>query len=259
MLADLKPGDQMDLDVMVNSYEIKFSERVKNNYFLAMTCKDSSGEIPVKVFDLGKDKLDELVSLLDENKFIHVLGNVEEFKGSINAKATEIEFIDEPEDLSYYERCSGIPISDLKSRLNQAISSRGPSNLTLSSSVGPLINSVAIQGSSPIKSESRIFPIAGSESLERTSASVAKRFRASSSSTNSCLITLIAAFCAPFSARKTVPKPPSPSRPLMRHPPNSSGSLAFLGSTAHLLGLNYEGRRALFIVNYESMKGLNQF
>jgi hypothetical protein len=57
MLADLKPGDQMDLDVMVNSYEIKFSERVKNNYFLAMTCKDSSGEIPVKVFDLQKDLL----------------------------------------------------------------------------------------------------------------------------------------------------------------------------------------------------------
>ena len=36
MLADLKPGDQMNLDVMVNSFEIKFSERVKNNYFLTM-------------------------------------------------------------------------------------------------------------------------------------------------------------------------------------------------------------------------------
>ena len=92
MLADLKPGDQMDLDVMVNSFEIKFSERVKNNFFLTMTCKDSSGEIAVKVFDLPKDKLDELASMLGENKFIHVCGNVEEFKGTINAKATEIEF-----------------------------------------------------------------------------------------------------------------------------------------------------------------------
>ena len=123
MLADLKPGDQMNLNVMVNSFEVKFSERVKNNYFLAMTCKDSSGEIAIKVFDLAKDKLDELASMLDENKFIHVCGNVEEFKGNINAKATEIEFIDEPEDMSYYERCSGIPIVDLKSRLDKAISS----------------------------------------------------------------------------------------------------------------------------------------
>ena len=123
MLADLKPGDQMNLDVMVNSFEIKFSERVKNNYFLTMNCKDASGEIAVKVFDMPKPKLDDLANLLDENKFIHICGNVEEYKGTVNAKATEIEFIDEPEDLSYFERCSGIPINELKSRLEKAISS----------------------------------------------------------------------------------------------------------------------------------------
>ena len=121
MLADLKPGDQMNLDVMVNSFEIKFSERVKNNYFLTMNCKDASGEIAVKVFDMPKTKLDDLANLLDDNKFIHICGNVEEYKGTINAKATEIEFIDEPEDLSYYEKCSGIPIIELKARLQKAI------------------------------------------------------------------------------------------------------------------------------------------
>lgn len=123
MLADLKPGDQMNLDVMVNSFEIKFSERVKNNYFLTMNCKDASGEIAVKVFDMPKSKLEDLANLLDDNKFIHICGNVEEYKGTINAKATEIEFIDEPEDLAYYEKCSGIPIIELKARLQRAIES----------------------------------------------------------------------------------------------------------------------------------------
>ena len=53
-------------------------------------------------------------------------------------------------------------------RLNQAISSKGPSYLTLSSSVGPLMNSVAIQGNTPLRSESRIFPMDGSDNFEST-------------------------------------------------------------------------------------------
>lgn len=121
MIADLKPGDQMDLNVLVNSYEMKYSEKVRNNYFLSMLCKDSSGEIPVKVFDLPKNKLDELTELLDESKFIHIQGNVEDFKGNINVKALNIEFIEEPEDMSYYEKCAPIELNILKSRLDEAI------------------------------------------------------------------------------------------------------------------------------------------
>lgn len=121
MIADLKAGDQMDLDVLVNSYELKYSDKVRNNYFLSMHCKDSSGEISVKVFDMPKNKLDELVDLLDDSKFIHIQGNVEDYKGNVNVKAQNIEFLDEPEDMSYYEKCAPVELSILKERLQNSI------------------------------------------------------------------------------------------------------------------------------------------
>lgn len=131
MIADLRPGDQMDHDVLVNSYELKFSEKVKNNYFLSMLCKDSSGEISVKVFDLPKPKLDELTSLLDDSKFLHIQGNVEEYKGNKNVKAQNIEFIEDPIDMSYFEKCSPISLDILIERLDKAINDIEDQNLKL--------------------------------------------------------------------------------------------------------------------------------
>ena len=121
MIANLSPGDTMDLDVLVVSYELKYSEKVKNNYFLSIQCKDASGEISVKVFDKTKANYDIIVELLKDNRFIHVSGNVEDYKGRTNVKALSIEFIDDPEDMSYFEKSSPIPISVLEPELDAAI------------------------------------------------------------------------------------------------------------------------------------------
>lgn len=133
-VSDLKPGDVMDMVVYVT-----FKEHRQNNEngWIKLIGKDISGEISIMLFDFNLESRLQIIDELDKNKFIHVLGKVESFKGGMNVKAEDIDFVDAPEDLSLFFKTSREPISTLKRKLLIAI--EDIENPELQSAVSSLI------------------------------------------------------------------------------------------------------------------------
>lgn len=98
-IADLQPGDIMNMVAFVT-----FSEFRQNNgnSWIKLMVKDITGEISVMLFDFNEQTCKQILADLENNKWVKVQGKVESFKGAINVKAKDIEFVTIPENLSDY-------------------------------------------------------------------------------------------------------------------------------------------------------------
>jgi 3'-5' exoribonuclease len=102
-IAELKPGDVMDMVAFVT-----FSEFRQNNgnSWIKLSVKDITGEIAVMLFDFPESACKDILNSLQSNKWLHIKGVVESFKGAINVKAKDIEFVSAPANLSdYFNAC----------------------------------------------------------------------------------------------------------------------------------------------------------
>lgn len=117
-VSDLRPGDIMDMIVYVT-----FKEHRQNNEngWIKLIGKDISGEISIMLFDFNLESRMQIIDELEKNKFVHIIGKVESFKGGINVKADDINFVDAPEDLSMFFKTSREKLAVLKRKLLEAI------------------------------------------------------------------------------------------------------------------------------------------
>jgi 3'-5' exoribonuclease len=119
-IAELKPGDIMDMVAFVT-----FSEFRQNNgnSWIKLLVKDITGEIAVMLFDFSEEACKDILKTLETNKWMQINGVVESFKGAINVKAKDIEFVSAPANLSdYFHACPRSfdwMISDLEMLIDQ--------------------------------------------------------------------------------------------------------------------------------------------
>ena len=113
-IAELTPGDLMDMVAFVT-----FSEFRQNNgnSWIKLLVKDISGEIAVMLFDFPESACKDILQTLESNKWMHIKGVVESFKGAINVKAKDIEFVSPPQNLSDYFHACRRKVSDMISEL----------------------------------------------------------------------------------------------------------------------------------------------
>jgi 3'-5' exoribonuclease len=125
-VSELKPGDEMDMVVYIT-----FKEHRQNNEngWIKLIGKDISGEISIMLFDFNLEARLQIIQELETNKFVHILGKVESFKGGMNVKAEDIHFVDTPQDLSLYLKTSQENISVLKTNLKKSIDSLSDASL----------------------------------------------------------------------------------------------------------------------------------
>ena len=118
-IADLKPGDTMNMVAFVT-----FSEFRQNNgnSWIKLLVKDITAEIAVMLFDFDEKACKEILSQLENNKWMHIQGKVESFKGAINVKAHDIEFASVPENLSEYFKVCPRSLKSMESELSDIIS-----------------------------------------------------------------------------------------------------------------------------------------
>jgi len=117
-IAELQPGDVMDMVAFVT-----FSEFRQNNgnSWIKLMVKDISGEISVMLFDFNEQVCKQILSDLESNKWVKIVGKVESFKGAINVKAKDIEFVSMPENLSDYFIACPRSLKSMESELNDYI------------------------------------------------------------------------------------------------------------------------------------------
>jgi 3'-5' exoribonuclease len=102
-IIDLKPGDVMDTTGFVTFSE--FRQNNGNNWIKLMV-KDITGEIAVMLFDFDEASCKSIIKDLETNKWVHIVGKVESFKGATNVKAKDIQFVSAPNNLSdYFHAC----------------------------------------------------------------------------------------------------------------------------------------------------------
>jgi 3'-5' exoribonuclease len=113
-IADLKPGDVMDMVAFVT-----FSEFRQNNgnSWIKLMVKDISGEISVMLFDFSEQTCKDILADLETNKWVKIKGKVESFKGAINVKAKDIEFAGMPENLADYFKACPRSLKSMESEL----------------------------------------------------------------------------------------------------------------------------------------------
>jgi 3'-5' exoribonuclease len=117
-IADLKPGDVMDMVAFIT-----FSEFRQNNgnSWIKLMAKDISGEISVMLFDFSEQTCKDILSDLETNKWLKIKGKVESFKGAINVKAKDIEFASMPENLADYFKACPRSVKSMESELAEYI------------------------------------------------------------------------------------------------------------------------------------------
>lgn len=127
-IADLKPGDIMDMVVFVT-----FCEHRQNNgnSWIKLLVKDITGEIAVMLFDFDDDACKSIIADLQDNKWLHVVGKVESFKGLVNVKAEDIQFVNPPDNISDYFIACPRNFQDLVNELEQLINSIQDENCKL--------------------------------------------------------------------------------------------------------------------------------
>lgn len=93
----------MDMVAFVTFSEFRQSN---GNSWIKLSVKDISGEIAVMLFDFSENACKDILETLKTNKWVHIKGVVESFKGAVNVKAKDIEFVSPPSNLSnYFNSC----------------------------------------------------------------------------------------------------------------------------------------------------------
>ena len=103
-IIDLKPGDKIDVYVLVKSFDLKKTTAGKQ--YVDLSLVDKTGEINAKIWENAKENED----ILKENSIIKIRGEVLEWGGSLQLKINKIRALLPTEDIKISELVPSAPL-----------------------------------------------------------------------------------------------------------------------------------------------------
>ncbi len=113
-IIDLKPGEKIDVYVLVKSFDIKKTTAGKQ--YVDLNIVDKTGELNAKIWENAKENED----ILKDNSIVKIRGEVLEWGGSLKLKVNKIRALLPTEDLKISELIPSAPLEPSQ-MLNEVI------------------------------------------------------------------------------------------------------------------------------------------
>jgi len=113
-IIDLKPGEKIDVYVLVKSFDIKKTTAGKQ--YVDLNIVDKTGELNAKIWENAKENED----ILKDNSIVKIRGEVLEWGGSLQLKVNKIRALLPTEDLKISELIPSAPLEPSQ-MLNEVI------------------------------------------------------------------------------------------------------------------------------------------